>query len=77
MKSFNILGVHRKIQVLGQGRVTKNHYIGKIVEEGGLVSLQGSWQERGRWCFEGPNAHYEQPPNSWLTQKEKIGKEKK
>ena len=40
MKNFNILGVHRKIGVLGGG-VMKNQYIkGDYVKKGDLDSLQ-------------------------------------
>ena len=41
MKNFNILGVHRKIGVLGGGGVMKNQYIkGDYLKKGDLDSLQ-------------------------------------
>ena len=56
MKNFNILGVHRKIQVLERVH-EKSIYRGDCLKREGLgqfVDLRGgAWQERGGGVFEG------------------------
>ena len=50
MKNFNILGVHRKIGVLGGGGHEKPRYKGGLPKKGGLgqfAELRGAWQESG------------------------------
>ena len=70
LKSFNIMGVHKKIQFLvgggGEGGFMKNQYIGgKLPKKVGVTQfsdLRGGWggggldEKEGGWC---PNAHYE------------------
>ena len=74
MKSFNILGIHWKIWLLGGGGLTKNQYRGgglpKKGSLGQFANLRGTWQERGgRGWY--PNAHYDnnstqkQPPETF------------
>ena len=64
MKNFNILGVHWKIQLSGEGSRKINIY-GGLPIKGRLrrfVDLRGAWQERAGGVFEGgwyPNAHYD------------------
>ena len=63
MKIFNILGVHRKMQLF-LGGYEKPIYRGGLPKNEGLNSLQilvGAWQKRAGGVFEGswyPNAHY-------------------
>ena len=64
MKIFNILGVHRKMQLF-LGGYEKPIYRGRLPKNEGLNSLQilfGAWQKRAGFVFEGrlipPNANY-------------------
>ena len=57
MKSFNILGFHWKIQLLGGGGGSSGMIPKKICRfkgrggEAGGGEGGGAWQERGWWCF--------------------------
>ena len=47
MKNFNILGVHWKIPLLGEGVYEKP------ILRRGLPKKEGAWQDRREWCFWG------------------------
>ena len=51
MKNFNILGIHRKIQLLGRCPQKKQYREGDCLKGrlGQFVDLRGAWQEREGW----------------------------
>ena len=60
MKNFNILGVHRKIQLLGERGSSRKTSVeeGGCLKKGGAWTVWrfrggGAWQEREWWCFLG------------------------